>query len=52
MVFVYTPGGAEGLFIEAGDEPKPGVQVQPWGPKRIDDHALSLLPKYDNALPG
>jgi mannose-6-phosphate isomerase-like protein (cupin superfamily) len=52
MIFVYTPGGAEGLFIEGGDEPQPGVQVQPWGPERLDDRLLSLLTKYDNALPG
>lgn len=52
MVFAYTPGGAEGLFIEVGDEPQPGAQVQPWGPERLTDHVLSLLPKYDNALPG
>lgn len=51
MIFIYTPGGPEGLFIEAGDEPQPGVQVQPWGPERLDEHLLSLLPKYDNALP-
>jgi quercetin dioxygenase-like cupin family protein len=30
LVFVYTPGGAEGLFAEGGDEPQPGIQVQPW----------------------
>jgi hypothetical protein len=51
MLFIYTPGGAEGLFTEAGDEPQPGVQVQPWGPERIDDRLLGLLAKYDNALP-
>ena len=51
MVFVYTPGGAEGLFIEVGDEPRPGAQVQPWGPERLTDHVLSLLSVYDNALP-
>ena len=51
MVFAYTPGGAEGLFIEVGDEPQPGAQVQPWGPERLTDHVLRLLPKYDNALP-
>jgi quercetin dioxygenase-like cupin family protein len=51
MIFVYTPGGAEGLFIEGGDEPRPGVQVQPWGPERIDERLLGLLAKYDNALP-
>jgi mannose-6-phosphate isomerase-like protein (cupin superfamily) len=32
LVFIFTPGGAEGLFIEGGEEPQPGVQVQPWGP--------------------
>ena len=51
MIFIYTPGGAEGLFVEAGDEPRPATQVQPWGPERLNDHLLSLLPKYDNALP-
>jgi mannose-6-phosphate isomerase-like protein (cupin superfamily) len=51
MVFVYTPGGPESLFIEGGDEPQPGVQVQPWGPERIDERLLSLLSKYDTALP-
>jgi mannose-6-phosphate isomerase-like protein (cupin superfamily) len=51
MIFIYTPGGAEGLFTEAGDKPQPGAQVQPWGPERLDEHLLSLLPKYDNALP-
>jgi quercetin dioxygenase-like cupin family protein len=51
MIFIYTPGGAEGLFIDAGDTPRPGTQVQPWGPERIDERLLSLLPRYDNALP-
>jgi quercetin dioxygenase-like cupin family protein len=51
MIFAYTPGGAEGLFAEAGDTPQPGVQVQPWGPERLDENLLSLLAKYDNALP-
>jgi mannose-6-phosphate isomerase-like protein (cupin superfamily) len=51
MILVFTPGGPEGLFIEAGDEPQPGVQVQPWGMERLDDHLMSLLVKYDNALP-
>jgi hypothetical protein len=31
MIFIYTLGGAEGLFIEAGDKPQPGTQVLPWG---------------------
>jgi hypothetical protein len=52
MLFFYTPGGAEQLFVEGGDEPQPGVQVQPWGPERIDERLLSLLDKYDTQLPG
>jgi mannose-6-phosphate isomerase-like protein (cupin superfamily) len=51
LLFVYTPGGAEGLFVEGGDEPRPGVQVQPWGPERIDARMLELLDKYDTGLP-
>jgi hypothetical protein len=51
MIFIYTPGGAEGLFAEAGDAPQPGGQVQPWGPERLDENLLGLLAKYDNALP-
>jgi mannose-6-phosphate isomerase-like protein (cupin superfamily) len=51
LVFIYTPGGAEGLFVEGGDEPQPGVQVQPWGPERIDERLLGLLVKYDTGLP-
>nr|WP_221383030.1 cupin domain-containing protein [Actinoplanes polyasparticus] len=50
MLFFYTPGGAEGLFVEGGDQPVPGVQVQPWGPERIDDRLLSLLDKYDTQV--
>jgi quercetin dioxygenase-like cupin family protein len=50
LVFVYTPGGAEGLFVEGGDEPELGVQVQPWGPERIDERMLGLLAKYDTGL--
>jgi mannose-6-phosphate isomerase-like protein (cupin superfamily) len=51
LLFVYTPGGPEGLFIEGGDAPIPGTQVQPWGPERIDDRLLGLLAKYDTVLP-
>ena len=51
LVFIYTPGGAEGLFVEGGDEPQPGVQVQPWGPERLDERMLALLAKYDTMPP-
>jgi hypothetical protein len=39
------------LFVEGGDEPQPGVQVQPWGPERIDERLLGLLTRYDTGLP-
>lgn len=48
MLFLYTPGGPEGMFVEGGDEPQPGVQVQPWGPERINEHYFELLRKYGN----
>ena len=51
LVFIYTPGGAEGMFVEGGDRPQPGVQVLPWGPERIDERMLALLAKYDTGLP-
>jgi quercetin dioxygenase-like cupin family protein len=52
MLFMFTPGGPEGLFIEGGDEPVPGAQVQPWGPERITPHILDLAEKYGHvALP-
>jgi len=51
LVFIYTPGGAEAMFVEGGDEPQPGVQVQPWGPERIDERMLGLLSKHETVLP-
>jgi quercetin dioxygenase-like cupin family protein len=50
MLFFYTPGGAEGLFVDGGDQPQAGAQVQPWGPERIDERLLSLLEKYDTQV--
>jgi quercetin dioxygenase-like cupin family protein len=47
LLFLYTPGGGEGLFVEGGDEPQPGVQVQPWGVERIDANLMALCEKYD-----
>jgi len=51
LVFIYTPGSAEGLFVEGGGEPQPGVQVQPWGPERVDERLLGPLARYDTGLP-
>jgi hypothetical protein len=49
--FIYTPCGAEGRFAEGGDKREPGVQVQPWGPERIDERMNALLARYDTGLP-
>jgi quercetin dioxygenase-like cupin family protein len=47
LLFIYTPGGPEGLFVEGGDEPVPGVQIEPWGPERFEDQRLQdLIVKY------
>lgn len=46
MLFFYTPGGVEQVFVEGGDEPTPGEQVPNWGPERFDAAMLDLLKKY------
>ncbi|MFJ9759510.1 cupin domain-containing protein [Streptomyces sp. NPDC101149] len=47
MLFFYTPGGSEGLFLEGGDEPQPGVAVPPWGPEKFENESmLELFKKY------
>jgi quercetin dioxygenase-like cupin family protein len=46
MLFMYTPGGTEQVFIEGGDEPVSGAEVQPWGPERINDELTGLLRNY------
>jgi quercetin dioxygenase-like cupin family protein len=52
MLFFYTPGGSEGLFLEGGDQPQPGVQVPTWGPERFQGPMLDLFEKYGlQALP-
>jgi mannose-6-phosphate isomerase-like protein (cupin superfamily) len=35
MYFLYTPGGSEGILVEAGDEPEPGRPAPLWGPERL-----------------
>jgi glyoxylate utilization-related uncharacterized protein len=52
MIFMDTPGGTEGIFVEGGDEPKPGVQVQAWGPERFDERMMEYFAKYETeAIP-
>ena len=51
---LYVPnkdGATKAMFVEGGDEPQPGGQVQPWGPERIDERMLGLLSKHDTVLP-
>jgi len=51
MLFLYTPGGPENIFLEGGDEPKPGQTAQLWGPERLPGLA-DLMVKYGiEALP-
>jgi len=45
MLFLYTPGGAEGVFLEGGDEPVPGQPAPLWGPERLPGLA-DLMVKY------
>jgi len=41
------PGGAEGLFVEGGDEPQPGVPVQLWGSENWrEPKIVELFKKY------
>ena len=47
MLFLYTPGGSEGLFVDGGDEPRPGVQIAAWGPERFQSELMqNLYAKY------
>jgi hypothetical protein len=44
VVFIYTPAGAEGIFVEGGDEPRPGVQAQV---RRLVDCGRAAPPQSD-----
>jgi quercetin dioxygenase-like cupin family protein len=46
MLFLYTPGGVEQVFVEGGDDPVAGQQVPNWGPERFGPALLDLLTKY------
>jgi quercetin dioxygenase-like cupin family protein len=34
-LFLFTPAGPEDLFVEGGDDPRPGEQPQVWGMERV-----------------
>jgi quercetin dioxygenase-like cupin family protein len=50
LLFFYTPGGVEQVFIEGGDEPRPGEQVPNWPPERFTPDLQALLIKYGTYL--
>ncbi|WP_432828567.1 cupin domain-containing protein [Dactylosporangium sp. CA-092794] len=35
-LFLFTPAGPEDLFIEGGDDPRPGEQPVPWDMARVE----------------
>jgi mannose-6-phosphate isomerase-like protein (cupin superfamily) len=51
MLFIYTPGGVEKLFVEAGEEPTPGVPIKPFDPANITAELLELAARLDTRLP-
>jgi mannose-6-phosphate isomerase-like protein (cupin superfamily) len=51
-LFLYTPAGPEDLFVEGGDDPRPGEQPKPWDMERVAQIAdlvertgLTVLPE-------
>jgi quercetin dioxygenase-like cupin family protein len=51
MLFIYTPGGVEKLFVEAGEKPTPGVPIKPFDPANITAELLELAARLDTHLP-
>jgi quercetin dioxygenase-like cupin family protein len=45
LLFFFTPGGPEGVFLEGGDEPRPGELVPHWGQERLS-RAVPFMTKY------
>lgn len=35
MLFLFTPAGPEDLFVEGGDDPRPGEQPEVWDMERV-----------------
>jgi len=35
MIFLFTPGGLEEVFVRGGDEPRPGEPAPAWGPEKF-----------------
>jgi mannose-6-phosphate isomerase-like protein (cupin superfamily) len=54
MIFLFSPGGPEEMFVESGDEPRPGEQSPAWGPEKLAEilpaiarYNVDLLPDLD-----
>jgi quercetin dioxygenase-like cupin family protein len=47
ILFLFTPGGQEGYFVETGDEPTPGEPPTTWGPEKYKP-LLKVIEKYGN----
>jgi quercetin dioxygenase-like cupin family protein len=35
MIFMFTPGGLEEVFVQGGEEPRPGEPAPAWGPEKF-----------------
>jgi glyoxylate utilization-related uncharacterized protein len=46
LLFMYTPGGVEELFVEGGDEPQPGVAPPAWDMKRFKQ-TQEVIDRFD-----
>jgi len=51
MLFLYTPGGAEGVFLDGGDVPTPGQPAPLWGPERLPGLADLMVKHGIEAVP-
>jgi mannose-6-phosphate isomerase-like protein (cupin superfamily) len=49
MVFLFTPGGPEALFVEGGDDPVPGEQPEFWTAERFLAE-LPVIHRINSAL--
>jgi mannose-6-phosphate isomerase-like protein (cupin superfamily) len=46
LLFMYTRGGVEELFVQGGDEPQPGVATPAWDMKRFEQ-TLGVIDRFD-----
>ncbi|MGK5742540.1 cupin domain-containing protein [Micromonospora sp. URMC 103] len=49
MLFLFTPGGPEGAFVEGGEDPRPGEQPGLWGPERLT-RMVELANRYGSEM--